>query len=97
MEAVIQLRTDVAKLMRSGGVSDERADQLVRLKEELDKELARLGVSLRPMHPGAEDAESIRYFLLSGISELGKEEVLPTLRGLEAVTAAYVKPEAEPA
>ena len=65
------------------------------MKQSLDDALARLGVSLRPMHPGVEDADLARYFTLSGVSGKEGEKVLVALRDLDAVTAAYGKPEAE--
>jgi hypothetical protein len=49
------------------------------------------------MHPGVQDAELMRYFTLSGVSDPDQEAILVALRNLEGVTAAYVKPEAEPA
>ena len=97
MKAVIQLRDDVARLMQGEVGLDRSTDQCAKIKQDLDSELVRLGVSLRPMHPGAEDAELARYFTLSGTVSMEDERILATLRNLEAVTAAYIKPEAEPA
>ncbi len=106
MEAVIQLRADLAALME-GETSRAWPDHLTHMKRELDDRLARHGASLRPMHPGTQDAELMRYYTLSadtdsvGNDSAAKQSeadsVLLTLRSLEAVTAAYVKPDVEPA
>ncbi len=96
MDTVIQLRADLARLMQGGG-DETFPDDILRMKRDLDNELARIGASLKPMHPGVQDSELARYFGLSGTSEPADESVLVALRSLEAVTAAYVKPEAEPA
>lgn len=96
MGTVIQLRADLARLMQGEAVTP-CPDHIVEMKQDLDDELARLGASLRPMHPGAQDAELARYFTLSGVPDPEQEAILVALRSLEAITAAYVKPEAEPA
>jgi hypothetical protein len=96
MATVIQLRADLARLMQ-GEAHTAWPDHLVEMKRGLDDELARLGASLSPMHPGVQDAELMRYFTLSGVSDPDQEAILVALRNLEGVTAAYVKPEAEPA
>lgn len=96
MEAVIQLRADLARLMQGDAVG-AWPNHLAAVRRDLDAELSRLGASLRPMHPGVKDTELARYFTLTGIPDPQQETVLATLRNLEAVTAAYVKPEAEPA
>ncbi|MDH5555827.1 MAG: hypothetical protein OEZ03_00675 [Alphaproteobacteria bacterium] len=96
-EKIIQLRAEVARL--SGGIDGSGAttEKNKKLKQELDDKLAQLGASLRPMHPDEEDVELASYFTLIGAEGLEDEEVLAALRDLGAVSAAYVKPSAEPA
>jgi hypothetical protein len=67
------------------------------MKDDLDRELTRLGASLQPMHPGVQDADLARYFYLSGVSDAGGTQALEALRNLAAVTAAYSKEPAQPA
>ena len=97
METVIQLRSDVAKAMQGTVDVGEAAGELWKATRDLEQELDRLGVSLEPVHPGTQDAELARYFTLSETPEFDPERILAPLRGLEAVTAAYVKPQAQPA
>ena len=96
-EKIIQLRTEVARLAGGVGGCGETTEINKRLKQELDDKLAQLGASLRPMHPEVEDAELASYFTLTGAEGLEDEEVLAALRDLDAVSAAYMKPPAEPA
>lgn len=97
METVIQLRGDVAKLMQGAAARTEATDELWKAKRELEQELVRLGVAIRPVHPGSQDAELATYFTLCEAPGPDLEEILAVLRDLEAVTAAYAKPPAQPA
>lgn len=96
MGTVIQLRADLAEYMHGEALA-ACPDNILEMKRDLEDALARLGASLRPMHPGVQDAELARYFTLCGVPAPRQESALADLRDLEAVTAAYVKPEAEPA
>lgn len=95
MDAVVQLEREIAGLYHGGAGQHALPDALRTMKRDLDDELARLGLSLRPMHPGVEDSELARYFALVGGSGRHDENTLIALRDLDAVTAAYMKPEAE--
>ena len=95
MEAVVQLEREIAGLYHGGAGQPSLPDTLRKMKHDLDDELARLGLSLRPMHPDIEDTELARYFTLVGGSIRQDETTLVALRDLDAVTAAYMKPEAE--
>ena len=98
METVVQLRSDIAELMSGGAETEAGTDQLNRIKTDLENKLVGLGVSLRAIHPGVEDKDLARYFTLSEASRLEDKEIYGALReleNLEAVTAAYAKPDAE--
>lgn len=97
MEIVIQLRSDLAKLMRGDVGPGAVTDELRKIKQDLEEAVRRFGATLEPMHPGVEDAELARYFTLSNASELDSEQALVELNDLKAVTAAYAKPQAAPA
>lgn len=92
MEAVIQLRSDVAALLNGVAIESLDGDDLKRAKRDLDDALKRLGLTLSPAHPARRDAELKRYFVLTGSPQQTPEDVLLSLRRLEAVTAAYSNP-----
>jgi hypothetical protein len=50
------------------------------------------GVTLQPLHPGAQDAALCRYYTLTITDEAVAPEVLARLRRSTRVEAAYVKP-----
>ena len=98
METVVQLRSDIAELMSGRAETEAGTDELNRIKTDLENKLVGLGVSLRAIHPGVEDKDLARYFTLSEASRLEDKEIYGALReleNLEAVTAAYAKPDAE--
>jgi hypothetical protein len=65
--------------------------------EELEQQLASLGVTLTPTYPGADDTELASYFTVEAPEEEeALAELLAALRGNAAVEAAYVKPADEP-
>ncbi len=97
MGAVIQLKAEIVNLMQDDFSPTALPDRIAKAKQDLDDELARLGGVLQPMHPHVQDAELMTYFSLSGIPDFKEEAAVDALIDLEAVTAAYVKPDAEPA
>lgn len=96
MEAVIQLSAELAAALH-GGAAGAQSEPVTRMRRVLVAELAERGASLRPQHPGTTDTELLRYFNLSLPDDTDANELLVALRGLDGVTAAYLKPEAEPA
>lgn len=96
MEIVVELRPEIADILHGTVGRDEAAVEFRKIEHDLDEELNRLGVSLRPMHAVA-DPRLKRFFTISDGAEYGDAPVLESLRRLEAVTAAYAKPPAEPA
>lgn len=95
MEAVVQLRAEISRLMRNNLYAHKSRREIMEEKAELDAALARAGASLVPQHPDAEDEVLASYFMLTGVSDPEMDSVLTALRGLDAVMAAYVKPGAE--
>ena len=93
MQAVIQLRSDVAVLLYGGSVECIDREELRKAKQDLEEALRRWSLTLSPAHPARQDAELKRYFLLTGPAEQRAEDVLLSLRRLEAVTAAYSNPQ----
>jgi len=57
---------------------------------------AALGVHLSPMHPGVRDTELAAWYVATSDSD-DEEGMAVALRGLAGVSAAYVRPDAEPA
>ena len=96
MQAVIQLRSDVAALLYGGSVECTDREELRKIKQDLEEALSRWDLTLSPAHPARQDAELKRYFLLTGPAEQRAEDVLLSLRRLEAVTAAYSNPRPQP-
>lgn len=96
MGAVIQLKAEIAKMMQ-GDTLAALPDPIAQAKGDLDRELTRLKGSLQPMHPGTKDDDLVTYFTLAGVPDSQQETATAALNDLAAVTAAYVKPEAEPA
>jgi len=56
---------------------------------------AELGVSLRPMHPGATDRTLASYFVADVPDMATGERIASRLRRSRGVQAAYVKPDDE--
>lgn len=92
MEAVIQLRSDVAALFNEPAVGAAAGEDLRKVKGDLDAVLRRWSLTLSPAHPARRDGELRRYFVLTGLPKRKSEDVLLTLRRLDAVTAAYSNP-----
>ena len=63
--------------------------------KQLDEALADLGLSLKPQHAGESDPELSRFFVVDARDREEGERIVETVRQLQAVKAAYIKPEAE--
>ncbi len=81
----LQVRPDVSRALQQRGPPSAES-------EELLKTAANLGVSLEPIHPGAEDPLLISYFTVKVTDPDSVELVVDRLRQCRAVEAAYVKP-----
>ncbi len=97
MRIVIQLRPEIAGITAGEPGARAMSGKVSGMKDDLDRELRRLGASLRSMHPGVQDAELRRYFYLSGVPDAEVQRAIDRLLDLDAVTAAYPKEPAQPA
>lgn len=52
----------------------------------------RLGINLRPMHPGVNDPVLSRYFYIETPDQTAAERVIAQLQQCKSVEAAYLKP-----
>ena len=85
MEVIVQLKPSPSQkdVRALGHVAPPRVFR--NLEEEY-------GVTLRPLHPGAQDAALCSYYTLTITDEATAHEVLARLRRSTRVEAAYVKP-----
>ncbi|MCP9488992.1 MAG: hypothetical protein MSC31_03855 [Solirubrobacteraceae bacterium MAG38_C4-C5] len=72
-------------------------DVMVKLKDEADAAVvqdvvATMGLRLRPVHPGTQDAGMATYSTVEVPDEQTAREVSERLTGLEEVEGAYVQP-----
>ncbi|MDQ4130321.1 MAG: hypothetical protein M3133_04920 [Actinomycetota bacterium] len=84
----VQLRPEVARALQGLGPPVPSAEELARTADGL-------GVSIRPVHPGAEDPLLLPHFSVDVEDPETAERVAATLREREAVEAAFHKPQAE--
>jgi hypothetical protein len=84
MEITVQIAPEL-----SAAVHQDRGTRGAPDVEALADEL---GFSLRPLHPGTDDAALRSYFIVDVPDPTTAERVLARLRATPAVTAAYVKP-----
>jgi hypothetical protein len=87
MDITIKLRADAARSLRSGQASTEAS--------ELQQLTTQLGVSLRSVHPRAEDPLLASYFQIEVPDEATANKVIDALRKSSAVEGAYIKPKDE--
>jgi len=85
MAITLQLQPDVANALH-----ENRADQ--PLASELTGLASELGVTLRPMHPGVDDASLRTFFLVEAVPAEQAETLAARLRRARAVQSAYIKP-----
>ena len=87
MQITLQVEQALAAALQS-------ADMPLQNARRVDDLLRRAHASLEPMHPGAQDSDLSRYFIVSvGDSEASalQDELLRT----QGVTAAYIQPSEE--
>jgi hypothetical protein len=88
-EVSVQLRPDVARALQGLGPPVAPAQELAQTADSL-------GISLRPVHPGAEDPLLLRHFTIDVRDSEAAERVAAELRKSSAVEGAFRKPAAEP-
>jgi len=89
VEVIAQLTEEIAAQLRG----DAPASLESRMIEAKAREF---GSQLVPLHPGIADPKLATYFRLDGSSEETASTLVESLRQLEDVEAAYVKPHAAP-
>jgi hypothetical protein len=59
---------------------------------DLKEAASRLGIDVRPMHPGVDDPALARYFYVEAPDQPAAERVIAQLQKLRGVEAAFLKP-----
>lgn len=85
MEITLKVRPEIASELQTRLATESQATDLLELTRKL-------GVSIRPTHPGTADSSLTSYFTLESGDEDAIEQVLDQLRANEVVESAYVKP-----
>lgn len=78
-----EVAREVARALKGGAPSSSAKPVLEAAKD--------LKLTLRPMHPGVDDAALIRYFVANAPGS-NAEPALARLRQTPGITAAYAKP-----
>ena len=85
LQVVVQVLERVARALQAKGPAPPDASDLAAATEAL-------GIELRAMHPGTEDAELAQYFIVEAPDLATAERLAGRLRQCTAVLAAYWKP-----
>jgi hypothetical protein len=85
MRLMLQLTDEVARSLAGTSAATESARAVTTIANEL-------GITLRPVHPGTQDADLRSYFAADVQDAAAAEQAAARLRANPAVTAAYVKP-----
>ncbi|MCW3991519.1 MAG: hypothetical protein NWE79_02335 [Candidatus Bathyarchaeota archaeon] len=85
MNVTVQVALDVAKTLNNRGTPSTKSLELLRIVD-------RLGVSLKPIHPGTDDPLLSQFFLVEVPDEATAENVIAGLKKSKAIQAAYLKP-----
>lgn len=81
---VLKVSTDVAHALHRRVPPNNESDELLKIVEMFD-------VTLRPMHPGVEDRNLIRYFIVKAPDFTIAQLLLERLQQSKVVEAAYIK------
>ncbi len=90
MEIVLQLSFGLARFLQGDASRDEAGPAI----DELERALEELGISVRPVHPNAQDAELETYFTVDADGPSRTDEICRRLNAVEGVSA-YAKTAAE--
>lgn len=91
MSIVVRLKPKIAQAFHK----HTRRSDLEPAALDLLNTLDHYGASIRPQHLGAADPELAGFFLVEGAKENELPRLRDTLGALEAVDAAYEKPQPE--
>ena len=90
VEIVVQVKDEVARALHRDELRTPAAQALLATAADLS-------VSLVPIHPATDHPALLSYFRVDAPDTGSALEILKELERSDAVTAAYVKPPAEPA
>jgi hypothetical protein len=85
MKITVHLRPDA-------GLNSDKQQQTTPQANEVAEAVKDLGVTLEPMHPGAESPRLSNSFAVEVPDAATAEQVINRLQNCEAVEAAYLKP-----
>jgi hypothetical protein len=88
LDVIVLLSAEAAHQLQSKATPTPIADQINKTARDLN-------IYLRPLHPGVQDAELSRYFVVEANTSEEGERIALKLRELPAVEAAYIKPDTE--
>jgi len=96
VHVMIQLRPAVAReahaVLALGGHPPEPGEVLARLLALVAKH----GLALSPVHPGATDPSLVPHFLVDAPDPASAERLLKALRQVDGVDGAYLGAQSEP-
>jgi hypothetical protein len=95
MQVIVQLRGDVAMELRDPPLSPNRLPAWKPETTHLFQAAAELGVRLMPVHPGRPHPALAVFFMIEIKDRDAGERIVRRLRPLEAVEAAYIRPDDE--
>lgn len=85
MKITLQVSEEVARTLHQLGHPTPSTKALLR-------QIKRLKVTLEPLHPGSDDPNLQRYFIVSADNVTTAQRVATQLQKLDGIQAAYVKP-----
>lgn len=82
---IVKISPRISRDLRQGSLESRETRDLIH-------SLNRLGIDLRPQHPGADDPDLGVWFEIDAADEVKAEQVIIRLRRFSAIEAAYIKP-----
>ena len=88
MQVIVQLKPNAALAFQHDMAEHTQSPELRQLQRTAQK----LGVELRPMHPGTTDPLLAPFFVIETSDEAAARHIVNSLIRLKVVEAAYLKP-----
>jgi len=88
MQVIVLVRNDVAASLHQRQLASRESEELLRTAQDL-------GVVLTPMHPGTDDPNLAKYFVITVPDAVTAERVIARFRQSTAVESVYLKPREE--
>jgi len=89
MEVTLCVRPEAAQALHHRRPTTSQARELLTVAAEL-------GVTLAPVHPGADDMDSMQFFAVSVPDPAAAEQTRQRFAQCAAVKGAFIKPHDEP-